>query len=270
MNNIFISWSGEASMKIAQELKNWLPKIIQSSKPYYTPDDIEKGTRWLPDINAKLSECLIGLICLTKDNTEKPWILFEAGALSNRLEKSKVCPILFGLKKSEVTSPLSNFQLTTFNSSEMFDLVKSINNSMDERAVDKEVLKSTFDAFFPEFQKKIEKILNEDSSDIKKPERSERDILEEILDLVRKHENIRTTNVTSASSITLQDLLKNYPQNTEKIIYNIGDKVSHILYGYGIVDRVIIDEQNRQAIWVNFENGHIGAVRNDIQLTKLL
>ena len=123
--NIFISWSGKASMEIAELIKNFIPKVIQSAKPYYTPDDIEKGLKWETEINQKLAECSIGLICLTKDNTDKPWILFEAGALSNRLDKAKVCPVLFGIKKSEITGPLSTFQLTEFTKNDFLKLLKS-------------------------------------------------------------------------------------------------------------------------------------------------
>ncbi|WP_257721520.1 hypothetical protein [Chryseobacterium sp. IHB B 17019] len=43
--NIFISWSGDTSKQIAEELKNWLPLVIQSANPFYTPSDIEPGQR---------------------------------------------------------------------------------------------------------------------------------------------------------------------------------------------------------------------------------
>ena len=43
--DVFISWSGEINRNAADVLKNWLPNVIQSIKPYFTPQDIDKGRR---------------------------------------------------------------------------------------------------------------------------------------------------------------------------------------------------------------------------------
>ncbi len=51
--NIFISWSGEESKQIANLLKNWIPTILQSAKPYFTPSDIEKEPKWESEIKKK-------------------------------------------------------------------------------------------------------------------------------------------------------------------------------------------------------------------------
>ena len=87
---IFISWSGPLSQKLGEALRNWLPSALQFVKPYFSPEDIEKGAKWNSEISKELETSNIGIICLTRDNTEKPWILFEAGALSKSLEKSRV------------------------------------------------------------------------------------------------------------------------------------------------------------------------------------
>ena len=42
---IFISWSGEKSRKIGEAFRHWLPEVIQSVRPYFTPDDVAKGQR---------------------------------------------------------------------------------------------------------------------------------------------------------------------------------------------------------------------------------
>lgn len=187
---IFISWSGETSQKIAGLIKEFIPRVIQSAKPYYTPDDIEKGMKWEAEISQHLEKCEIGLICLTKNNMDKPWILFEAGALSNRLEKAKVCPILFGVKKTEITGPLSTFQMTDFSKEDFFKLIQSINASLDEPVEEKNI-EAIFNAFFAKLEEDVNDILQEDkqnSSKSKKNTRTERDILEEILLLVRRQE----------------------------------------------------------------------------------
>ena len=99
---VFISWSGELSHKLGDALRNWLPSALQFVKPYFTPEDIEKGAKWGAEIAKELETSNIGIVCLTRDNTEKPWILFEAGALSKSIEKNYVCTLLFDLDPADV------------------------------------------------------------------------------------------------------------------------------------------------------------------------
>jgi hypothetical protein len=85
---VFISWSGELSKKLAEAVREWLPATLQFVKPYFTPMDIEKGTRWVTDISGELSKSHAGIICLTRENIGSPWMCFEAGALSKNLGSS--------------------------------------------------------------------------------------------------------------------------------------------------------------------------------------
>lgn len=110
MTNVFISWSGEQSKAIAGELRNWIPSVLQFARPYFTPNDIEKGAKWGSEISKKLAESNVGIICLTKDNISKPWILFEAGALSKDLDRAKVCSVLFGMETTDLSGPLTIFK----------------------------------------------------------------------------------------------------------------------------------------------------------------
>ena len=112
---IFISWSGELSKALGEAIKDWIPKVLQTVKPYFTPNDIEKGARWATEISGELGASHLGIICLTRDNQHSPWILFEAGALSKNLDESKVCPILFDFDTAELKGPLASFQATKFN-----------------------------------------------------------------------------------------------------------------------------------------------------------
>lgn len=257
--NIFISWSGVTSMLIAEKLKRFIPRIIQSAKPYYSPD-MDKGIKWEAELNEKLRECVVGLICLTKDNTEKPWILFEAGALSNRFESSKVCSIAFGIKKSEITRPLSTFQLTEFEKSDFLKLLKSINSSLETLAIDEIVLEESFDAFYPKFEEEVQEILKNgvnEEMDIK-PERSEKDILEEILDLVRKQGEKMVRNVKrSADEVYYYDKGGRKKITSGRAGYKldakIGDKALHKVLGMGTVIRTVENEDGVKDIEIKFE-----------------
>lgn len=244
---IFISWSGETSQKIAGLIKDFIPKVIQSAKPYYTPDDIEKGVKWEAEISQHLEKCEIGLICLTKNNMDKPWILFEAGALSNRLEKAKVCPILFGVKKTEITGPLSTFQMTDFSKEDFFKLIQSINCSLDE-PVDEKNIKAIFDAFFTDLENEIKMILKEQTtSNSKKNTRADRDILEEILLLVRRQER----RITSLEADRITENTMSFGSIKEILSndYKKGEIVYNEKFGFG---RVINVKQD--FLMVEFEN----------------
>ncbi|MDY7764827.1 TIR domain-containing protein [Aeromonas caviae] len=184
---LFISWSGEKSKKYAEAIREWIPCVIQAVKPYFTPEDINKGQRWSSEISSKLESSKIGIIILTPTNLEAPWLMFEAGALSKSLETARVCPLLFGVTPAEVKGPLVQFQCSIFNESEALKLLRSINNLLGNEKLEEKTLNSTFEVFWPRLASKIELITNESESP-KEPVtvRDDRDILEEILRLTRK------------------------------------------------------------------------------------
>ena len=155
--NVFISWSGELSRKIAEEFRIWLPKVIQAVKPRISSKDTEKGTRWFGEIAQKLDDADVGIICLTRDNTQNPWLLFESGVISKIQKKGYVCTVLFDLDHSEVTGPLAHFQHTNFEKDDIFQLLQTINNQLEEKKLSDELLASVFEVWWPELKGKIAK-----------------------------------------------------------------------------------------------------------------
>ena len=181
---VFLSWSGELSHKLADAIRSWLPSVVQFARPYFTPTDIEKGTKWSNEISLKLAECNTGIICLTKENLERPWILFEAGALSKNIERSRVCTLLFDVESSELTGPLTVFQNTKFEKLEFKALVKGINDLGGEAKLDDPVFDDVFEMWWPKLKEKIDSVIANHKSP-KATKRSERDMLEEVLELTR-------------------------------------------------------------------------------------
>lgn len=178
---IFISWSGNLSKNIAEIFRQWIPGVIQAAKPYYSPDDITKGTRWSTEISKELDASKIGIICLTKDNLESSWIMFEAGALSKNIEKSKVVPMLFGIEPSDIQGPLVQFQAAKFSKTEMKKVVKMINAELGDTCLAPDVIDSVFDMWWPKLESQIKEAEEKAKSIDKKDLRSERDLIEEVL-----------------------------------------------------------------------------------------
>jgi len=184
-SKVFISWSGELSKKLAEEVRLWLPGVLQFVKPYFTPNDIEKGTRWSTEIAGELESSNAGIICLTKDNLNKPWILFEAGALSKNFGKANVCTILFNLDNADLTGPLTSFQSTKFDKTDFKKLLTTINNTGGDSKLESAVLNDVFEMWWPKLEAKIKEILQNHVSESDDKLRSEREILEEVLELTR-------------------------------------------------------------------------------------
>lgn len=216
MTQVFISWSGEVSQKLAEELRKWIPAVLQFTRPYFTPNDIEKGAKWSAEISKSLSECQVGIICLTKDNHSRPWILFEAGALSKGLDSSKVCTLLFDLEPSDVSGPLTTFQATKFEKDDFKKLIASINDSGGDYKLQKEVFEQVFEMWWPRLEEAIKKALETGKTEKTRNIRSERELIEETLDLVRGIS--RTTMLPKTAGVFPNELARELVDSIESIM----------------------------------------------------
>lgn len=180
---VFISWSGERSRLVAESLRYWLPKVIQAVQPWMSVSDIEKGTRWRTDIANELEQTTIGIICLTQENLSSAWIHFEAGALSKQQQNTYVCTFLYGLEPADIREPLAQFQTTRAKKDDIRKLIQTINNALGERKLPESEISESFDVWWPKLEERLDNI----SAPIEnsEPQRKEREILEEILGLVR-------------------------------------------------------------------------------------
>ncbi len=181
---VFISWSGPRSHAMAVALYEWLPDVLQDLEPFVSSEDIQKGARWASQLATELEETHFGIICLTPENLTSPWLLFEAGALSKRLDTGMVAPLLLDLKKADVGLPLSSFQLTTFSPEEVTRLVKSLNAGMPRPISDQRVERQVSRAW-QDLHANIMDIPVVDEPEGAAGQRTDRAMLEELLELVR-------------------------------------------------------------------------------------
>lgn len=207
---LFISWSGEQSHKIALALRDWLPYVIHFADPYVSSEDIDKGARWSTDIASELEKSNFGILCVTNENFEAPWLNFEAGALSKTIDKSRVAPLLFGLKRSDIKSgPLLQFQSTIAEKDDVRKLLDSINDTTEQR-LDVPRLSRIFDKWWPTLEDQFASIDSSSKTSLQ-PAKTKNDksseIFEEILGLLRQQNRLLNSPTDILPPSYLQKLL---------------------------------------------------------------
>lgn len=186
--NIFVSWSGTRSHYVAAALRDWLPSVLQSVQPFISSHDIRKGTRGNVAISTNLELANVGIICLTPENLDKPWILFEAGALS-KLSSAYVCTYLIDLESDDVPPPLGQFQHTQSTKVETYALVETINSELGDRAISTARLKEAFEVWWPKLDTKLQSLPERPVDEPLPSKRSTDDKLNELLRYMRRQDN---------------------------------------------------------------------------------
>lgn len=124
---VFISWSGRTSKAIAKALKG----AIESAFPreevtvFFSDRDIAAGSEWYQRIKRELRESSVGIICLTPENIDAPWIYFEAGAMAMRYDRPAVVPLLVNVELPE-RSPLRQLHCRNLDEDGMVSLLEEI------------------------------------------------------------------------------------------------------------------------------------------------
>lgn len=224
---VFISWSGDLSRKLGEALREWLPAALQYVRPYFTPEDIEKGTKWNTEITKELESSNVGIICLTPDNTEKPWILFEAGALSKSIDSARVCTLLFNIDSAEVKGPLTGFQATRFVADDFKRLIVTINNTAGDAKLEPGVLDDVFDMWWPRLEERVKQVIGSHDKKSEKDRRTDRDILEEILELARLNSTKGNRMARSRTEINQESFFIFLHQMREAIAQLAADNKGH-------------------------------------------
>ncbi|MFZ3199858.1 MAG: toll/interleukin-1 receptor domain-containing protein [Candidatus Acidiferrales bacterium] len=189
--NVFISWSGPRSKWVAEAMREWLPVVLQAAKPWMSETDIEKGSRGLTEVSSKLVGMKVGIVCLTSESLNAPWILYEAGALSKTIDdKTRLCTYLLGgLQFQDVEYPLGMFQATNSTKDDTRKLVHTINRSVSENPVTEKNLDQLFDRMWADLEKKIATMPKTES--IASTKRPPEEIMTELLELARAEANNR-------------------------------------------------------------------------------
>lgn len=181
MAQVFLSWSGDRSRSLAQALRRWLPEVIQSVSVFMSDDEIEPGKRWEADLSKELQTSNFGVVCLTPENLSSAWLIFEAGALSKTLEVAYLVPYRLGLRAVHVGPPMAQFQGVDADEVGTLRLLTSINKSIGS-PLSTTQLERAFKRWWPDLLNELSTI----STQVPAKVRSDREMLEEVLELVRR------------------------------------------------------------------------------------
>lgn len=157
--NVFISWSGDRSKKIALHLKEWLPAVLHFVEPWVSSEDIHKGTRWGTELAKALESTHTGILCLVSENLSEPWLNFEAGALSKSIAVGRIHPFLVGVEPSALPGPLAQFQATRFSKEDMRKLIRSLNAEAEKATLPTDKVDQSFDICWPDLEKRLNPLL---------------------------------------------------------------------------------------------------------------
>ena len=156
---IFISWSGERSRLFGSAIREWLPKILDPVEIWMSDGSISKGERWYNEIMDGLKNYQIGIMCLTPENYEAPWMNFEAGILHANSENPMICPLLLGMGKDDFKGPLREFQATVFEKEDFLKLIFSLNEKLREDSqVSEKIIENRYEKYWLLFKKEVEEL----------------------------------------------------------------------------------------------------------------
>jgi hypothetical protein len=192
---VFISWSGDKSRAVASALNDWLPTVLQSVEPWFSPEDIAKGAAWFSKVQEGLTDCKAGIICLTAENKDSPWILFESGAIARGVGGGSVATFLIDLAVQDVVGPLAQFNHTLPDRQSVAKLVSDLND-LTPHPLTAGRLATVFDGLWPNLVKGLveaEKIVTASI-----PRRTSEEMAAETLDIARQL-NVRMASLENSA-----------------------------------------------------------------------
>jgi hypothetical protein len=95
---------------------------VRSSSARPSAGGIEPGSSWLEWIYESVTQSSATLVILTEASYRRPWLLWEAGAVSgvsmSLAERKPIVPVLFGISSKDIPGPLRHLQVVDGRSAE--------------------------------------------------------------------------------------------------------------------------------------------------------
>lgn len=228
---IFTSWSGDRSKAAALGLKSLLQDLFEDAVQVFVSDHISPGEAWAQRLGTELEQSEFGILCLTQENFQAPWLLFEAGAIAKKFGTSRVVPYLIDeLPPASERSPLAQFQHVRADREGTHRLVESINN-IRETPKQMDRLERSFAKWWPDLEQTLNGL--QAANRAQPVIRSDRELLETISQRVeglwQAHSESRgsATNLPSAELDHLRNL-RDQPTITYTRSGNLQKELRHL------------------------------------------
>lgn len=136
-DKIFLCWSKHRSRAIATAWATLLPEIINDIHPVVSTE-FQKGKEWSKLLRKDLDEARAGIVFLTPENVDAPWIHFEAGALATAVghRDGDVFTYIYGLDPGRLAGPLSAYHSTVATKDDTERLVRDLCASLKREPPD--------------------------------------------------------------------------------------------------------------------------------------
>lgn len=198
---IFISWSGTLAKEVTKVLREWLPKMFDNIDPWASETDIDAGARGLGAIEARLNESRFGIIVVTTQNFERPWLNFEAGALSKRLDGdiNRVVPLLVNFDDVDqlLLSPMHQFQRVKLNKDGAQRLCMSIATTI---GLDTQVINHRFEFLWDDLEQRIKQAIEAAGDQPPPPKLDPDEVLKQLTSVTSDLQRIARRNDVPQSS----------------------------------------------------------------------
>jgi len=113
---------------------------------------MDPGVVWVQELGKELEGSDFGILCLTQDNVQSPWLLFEAGAIAKNFGAARVVPYL--IDDLVLTSPLNQFQHVRADHQGTLRLLESI-NALREKPTQIDRLHRSFDRWWADLEQTL-------------------------------------------------------------------------------------------------------------------
>lgn len=261
---VFISWSGDRSKAVAELLDEWLQCVLQAIDPWMSSKDIDRGSLWFSEITDQLADTKIGVICLTQDNKTKPWILFEAGALAKGISSSRVCTFLIDLEPTDVGNPLAQFNHTFPNHDGVYELLRTINSSLGDRALKEKVLEKVFETYWPQFEDGFKKALSDNQPHEPIEPRSKENMLEEVLTSVRRLDRrMREIEVSTSDRSSDAVSVREAERRRDRIPASMARELIAEMIQHGMPEDLVVEHLSERSAPRSFVRNAIREHLND-------
>ena len=154
---VFLSWSGKTSREVAQALSRLAAVRHPGGEAVHLDRRHRQGQALERCPVERAERDRVRHPSHHPDNFDKPWLHFEAGAISRRSTRP-TCRRFFNIDPLRVVGPLSQFQATINDPDDILRLLISINSRLpDDQRLSFDVLSREFELLWPDLKKKLDK-----------------------------------------------------------------------------------------------------------------